>query len=146
MSKANTVVRFPEKQGADEWHIAQAKRFQPRNLTRDEKREWLLVCVELSKMGRLRAAFIPSIRDMVVISVRIRKMTSWLNENGWTYENTGRHGDNVKMNPKAAQINVDIKTVTALRDRFGLSPLADKRLASQQGQTKGNPFATLDED
>ena len=145
--KLDNVVGFPggDTSRSEDWHRDQAIKWRPRGLSRDERREWERVAVELSKCGRLHGRFVDVIREYVGLIVRMQVLRKFLATEGETYESSGRQGIQYKSRPEVAQLNDDWRKWRSLMGELGLSPASERGLSTAQGDLFDNPFANLDE-
>lgn len=142
----DNVVGFPgtTSDRSEAWHREQALAVRPIGLSRRERQLWETVAVELSKVGRLHKRFSWAIAEWVRLTVRLEESRRQLDADGWTYETTGRHGRQQKSRAEVAQLNDDWRKWARLTSELGLTPAAERGLASGQGDLFDNPFAALD--
>ena len=140
------VYAFPaaDSTRSEDWHLAQAMKFRPKGLTREQRQEWERIAVELSKCGRLHGRFVDVIREYVYLLVRIRNHRKYLLDEGETYGSEGRQGIQFKSRPEVAQLNDDWRKWRSLMGELGLSPASERGLSNAQGDLFENPFAALD--
>ncbi len=148
--KESALVRHPAtEQGQaafaenDQIHKARAKEHRPRGLSREEGKVWSRVAPELSRLGRLRAHYIDFIEQYCVVKVRLDNWRMELDENGWSYKTTGRHGVQHKSRPEVAQLNDDWRKWNSLVAQLGLSPATELRFNDKQGSLFEDEFGDL---
>lgn len=128
---------------ADRQHKKRATTLRPRGLAADEKKIWDRLAPELSKLGRLAPHYVDVIYQFCVVTARMERFRAELDAEGWIYETTGRHGDQRKSKPEAAQINDDFRKWSTLVAQLGLSPGTCLRFGDKEGASGPGEFDGL---
>jgi len=125
-------------------HKALARKLKPKGLTKTELKVWNRVAVELAKNNRLKSLYVDVIHQYCVVKVRMDELRSDLDQTDWFYVTEGRHGSQYKSRPGVAQLNDDFRKFMQLTAHLGLSPAAELRFNSAQGDLfGGNEFDNL---
>lgn len=117
----------------DKKHDQIAKDLMPKGMNAAEKKVWLRVAPELSKLSRLKKHYVDFIHEYCVVKVRLDKTRAELDREEWTYITVGRHGTQHKSRPEVAQLNDDWRKWNSLVAQLGLSPATELRFNDKQG-------------
>lgn len=135
--KAETnVARLPVSDDSahyDAMHQERARELRPVKMTAAQRKVWDRIAPELSKLGRLKPHHVDVVAEYCFVKVRMDKVRTTLDKEGWTYETTGRHGKQKKSKPEVAQYNDDFRKWNSLVAQLGLSAATELRFNDRQG-------------
>lgn len=130
--RAGMPGTLPNSDEPNAAHISKADRLRPDELNKLERKVWNRLAPQLVMLGRLKPHFVDALADYCSVHVRLGIAREYLNENEWSYVTKGRNGEQSKMRPEVGQLNDDWKKMRSLRGDFGLTPVAERGLSTDQ--------------
>ncbi|MFS1524740.1 phage terminase small subunit P27 family [Microbulbifer sp. 2304DJ12-6] len=122
---------------------ALAKKLRPRGVTKEERRVWDRVALELAKVGRLKPLFVDYIYEYCRTKVEMDELRQFIADNGRTYTVDGRNGEQIKNHPEVGQLREVARFWNSMVAQLGMSPATELRFNDKQGNLFDDEFDRL---
>ncbi|WP_299582058.1 P27 family phage terminase small subunit [uncultured Microbulbifer sp.] len=114
------------------------KDLRPRGTTKEERRTWDRVALELAKVNRLKPLFVDYIYEYCRTKVEMDELRQYIVDNGRTYTVMGRNGEQIKNHPEVGQLREVARFWNSMVAQLGMSPATELRFNDKQGSLFGD--------